>query len=156
MSQVTRWPPQTGGGGGPTSDVNIRDSAGNVLTSTAGALNVNTTGTATVSGDVNASVTGTVSADINGLANFKTTKYTIDTTAVQLVTPALPSRSSISFRAVCTDGNAVFIGNSNAVTTETGYPLFNGESLQLDLSTTTSPYAIASDLGQTLYVLEIG
>jgi hypothetical protein len=147
MSQVTRWPPQSGGGG-PTSDVNIHDSSGNALTSTAGALNVNTTGTATVS--------GTVSTDLNGLANFKTTKYTINTSAVQLVTPALTNRSSISFRAVCTGGNAIYIGNSNAVTTSTGYPLFNGESLQLDLTGATSPYAIASGAGQTLYVLEIG
>lgn len=156
MSQVTRWPPQSGGGGGPATDVNIRDSAGNVLTSTGGALNVNTTGTAVVSGDVTATVSGTVSTDINGLANFKTTKYAIDTVAVQLVTPALNKRSSISFRAVCTGGNAIFIGNSNAVTTNTGYPLFNGESLQLDLTSATSPYAIASGAGQTLYVLEIG
>lgn len=146
MSQVTRWPPQSGGGGGPTSSVSIVQGSNTATVDSGGNLHV--TGTSTI--------TGPVSTDLNGLANFKTTPYTIGTTAVQLATPALANRSSMSFKAVCSGGQAIYIGNSGSVTTSSGYPLFNGESLQLDLTGATSPWAIASAAGQQLYVLEIG
>lgn len=131
------------------------DSNGNPIGSTAGALNVSTTGNSTVSGTVAISG-GTISTNLNGLANFQTTQYTIGTSSQQLVTPPLANRSSVSFKAICTGINAIYIGNSSGVTTATGYPLFNGDSLQLDLSTASSPYAIASTASQTLYVMEIG
>lgn len=145
MSQVTRWPPTVA-----TGAVTI----GTVNQGSGGVSPWLVTGTVTSSGT--STVTGTVSTDINGLANFKTTKYTIGTSAVQLVTPALANRSSVSFKAVCTGAAAIFIGNSAGVTTATGYILFNGDSLQLDLTGATSPYAISDTPGQTLYVLEIG
>lgn len=146
MSQVTRWPPLNGGSSGPTSNVSIVQGANTATVDSSGNLHV--TGSSTI--------TGPVSTDLNGLANFKTTKYTIGTSAVILATPALTNRSSMSFKAVCTGGSAIFIGNSSGVTTSTGYILFNGDSLQLDLTGATSPYAIADAAAQTLYVLEIG
>jgi len=144
MSQVTRWPPSSPGS--VASNVSIVQGANTATVDAGGNLHV--TGSSTVS--------GTVSTDLNGLANFKTTKYTVGLTSVILATPALTNRSSMSFKAVCTGGAAIFIGNSAGVTTLTGYILFNGDSLQLDLTGATSPYAIADAVGQTLYVLEIG
>lgn len=116
---------------------------------------INVAGTSTITGSV--SVTGgTISTDINGLANFQTTVYTVNTSAVHLTVTPLPNRSSMGFKAVCNPGAIIFIGNSSGVTTTTGYPLFNGDTLQLDLTGSQAVYAIASVIGQTLYVLEIG
>lgn len=115
---------------------------------------INTSGSSTVTGNV--TVSGTVSTNINGLANFKTTPYTVGVSAVQLANPALTGRSSMSFKAVCTGVNSIFIGNSSGVTTSNGWPLFNGDTLELDLNSTQAVWAIASAASQTLYVLEMG
>lgn len=135
----------SGGGGG--SNVNIHDSAGNNLTSTGGALNVNTTGSSTV--------TGTVTTNEAGLSNFQTEQYTIGTSVIQITPTPLTNRSSISLRVTATGGAAIFIGSTNALTISNGYPLYNGDTLQMDLTTANSIYAISDAAGQTLYVLEI-
>lgn len=131
------------------SDVNIHDSAGNALTSTAGALNVNSTGSSTVS--------GTVNTNLNGLNAFQTSQYTVGTSAVQLTPSPLTGRSSLSIK-VSTAGSqdTVYVGNSSGVTTATGYALFDGDSLQLDITTATSVYVIGSTAGQQVYVIEVG
>lgn len=113
-----------------------------------GKLLVDITGTSTV--------TGTVNASIEGLNSFQTSQYTVGTSAVQLTVTPLTNRSSMSMKAVCTSNNYVYIGNSSGVTTSTGYILFNGDSLQLDLTPAHVVYAIASAAAQTVYVLEIG
>lgn len=135
-------------GGGGSTNVNIHDSSGNSLTSTAGALNVNSSGTSTVS--------GTVSANINGLPTFQTSQYTVGTSAVQLTVTPLTNRSSMSIKVVTTSTNAIYVGNSSGVTTSTGYPLFNGDSLQLDLDPAQGVWVIASAAAQLAYVMEIG
>lgn len=131
------------------SDVNIHDAAGNALTSTAGALNVNSSGTSTVS--------GTVNTNLNGLTAFQTSQYTVGTAAVQLAPTPLSGRSSLSIK-VSTAGSqdVVYVGNSSGVTTATGYALFDGDSLQLDVTSASSVYAIASAAGQQIYVIEVG
>lgn len=134
-------------GGGVSSNVNIHDSAGNVLTSTGGALNVNTTGSSTV--------TGTVTTNEAGLMDFQTSQYTVGTSVVQITPTPLANRSSISIRIIATAMEAVYIGNSPAVTILTGYPLFNGDTLQMDLTPASTIYAIATAAGQTVTVLEI-
>lgn len=126
--------------------IKIGDGAGNFVTVTAGALNVS--GSSTVS--------GTVNTNLNGLAAFQTSQYTIGTSAVQLTITPLTNRSSMSIKVVTTGNNAIYIGNSSGVTTSTGYPLFNGDSLQLDLKTTQVVYAISSVAAQTAFVIELG
>lgn len=137
----------TGGGGGPTSDVNIFDSAGNPLTSTSGALNVNTSGTS--------EVTGTVTSNQAGLTSFQTSQYTVGTSAVQLAPTPLTNRSSLSITIMATVNVPVYIGNSGSVTTSTGYPLFNGSTMQLDLTPAGQVWAISTMAGQSAAVLEI-
>lgn len=119
-----------------------------LLVDPSGKLLVDITGTSTV--------TGTVNASIEGLNAFQTSQYTIGTSAVQLTVTPLTNRSSMSMKAVCTTNNYIYIGNSSGVTTSTGYILFNGDSLQLDLTPAQAVYAIASAAAQTIYVLEIG
>lgn len=135
------------GGGSGGGSVNIHDSAGNPLTSTSGALNVNTTGSSTVS--------GTVSTVEQGLGAFQTSQYAISTTAVHLAPTPLSNRSSLSLTVSASPSVAVFIGNDNTVTTSTGYPLFNGSTIQLDLTPAGNVWAISSSPGQTVAVLEM-
>lgn len=113
-----------------------------------GSINVNSSGSSTVS--------GTVSANINGLATFQTSQYTVGTSAVLLTPTPLINRSSLSIKVITTSTNIIYIGNSSGVTSSTGYPLFNGDSIQLDLKQTQSIYAIASASGQTVCVAELG
>ena len=112
-----------------------------------GKLLVDTSGTSTV--------TGTVDANINGLNVFQTSQYTVGLTVVQLTVTPLTNRSSMSIKATCSGSNAIFIGNSNAVTTSTGFPLFNGDVINLDLTGASKVWAIASSANQTLYIMEI-
>lgn len=115
-------------------DVNIHDSAGNSLNSTNGALDVT----------------------LQGLSQFKTNGYVVNATAVQIAAVPLATRSSVGLKAVCTTGDAVYIGSSSAVTALTGWPLFNDDALELDITAAQAIWAIGSSPGQYLYIIEIG
>lgn len=124
-------------------------------------LKVNNDGSLNISGTVtstgSSTVTGTVSTNVNGLANFQTSMYTIGTSVVQLTPTPLSNRSSMSIKVIIsTPTDIIYIGNSSGVTSSTGYPLFNGDSLQLDLISSQFVYAIGSTSGLKLYVMEIG
>lgn len=110
-------------------------------------INVITSGTSTVS--------GTVSTNENPLNNFQTSQYTVGLTAVQITPSPLANRSSISLRVTATGSSAIFIGTSGSVTITNGYPLYNGDTIQMDLSTTNSIWAVANAAGLTMYALEM-
>lgn len=145
INQYVDLPEATGGN--TSTDVNIHDSSGNPLTSTGGALNVNSTGSSTV--------TGTVTTNEAGLDSFQTSQYTVGTSAVQFAPTPLANRSSISLRVIATSTNVIYIGNSASVTISTGYPLYNGDTLQMDLTPSGMVWGIATAAGQTMTVLEI-
>jgi len=109
-----------------------------------------------IGGAVDATVSGTVDTNLLGLPNFQTSQYSIGTSAVQITLTPLTNRSSISIKAVTTTNNMIYIGNSSSVTTSTGYPLFNGDSLQFDLTGASQIWLIASASSQTACILEIG
>ena len=155
----------TGGGGGnasvgPTGSpvpadatlVGAKDASGNLQPLTidpSGKLLVDITGTSVV--------TGTVSADLLGLTSFQTSQYTVGTSAVQLTPTPLTGRSSVTIKIIGTSSSAiVYVGNSNAVTSSTGYPLFNGDSLQMDATGAIALWVIATDPGQNVCVMELG
>jgi hypothetical protein len=105
-------------------------------------------------------VTGTVSADIKGLTSFSTSQYQIDTTPVQVIIPAGTSVVNIKART-SNNANAVVIGNSNAVTniidgTGNGYPLFSGDTSQLDVTPSASIWAIGTNPGQIIFTIFAG
>jgi hypothetical protein len=152
-----------GGGGGSNASVGpTGQPAPSSATEVAGVdgsgnltpLKVESDGTLHVTGS--SVVTGTVSTNLLGLANLQTTQMTVSTSAVNLTPSPLAGRSSLTVKVTCTGGEAIYIGNSNAVTTSTGFPLFNGDALQLDLNDTQNLYAIGSAPGQLAYILEIG
>lgn len=119
-------------------------------------LKINSDGSidANISGST--TVTGNVTTTEAGLGTFQTSQYPIGTSTVQLAPTSLPNRSSLSLRVTATGTNAVYIGNSSSVTTSNGYPLYNGDTLQMDLTPTGLIYAISNAVGQTVAVLEIG
>jgi len=118
-----------------------------VSVTSSGAVNVVTSGSSTVS--------GTVTSQTAGLNAFQTSQYSVGLTAVQIAPTPLTNRSSISLAITSSPGVAVFIGNSSAVTTSTGYPLYNGSNIQLDLTPSGQIWAISGTAGQTVAALEI-
>jgi hypothetical protein len=141
------WPPLP-----PTTisgDVTIAEGGNELTVNPDGSINVNTSGTSTVS--------GTVDTNLNGLNTFQTSQYTVGLTAVQLSITPLTNRSSLSIKVITsTPSDLVYVGNSNAVTTSTGYPLFNGDSLQLDLTAVHELWVVGTAVGQRVCLLEIG
>lgn len=90
-----------------------------------------------------------------GLNHFQTSQYAIGTTAVQLTPVPLANRSSASIRIQAANNVAVYIGNDASVTPSTGYPLYDRDSLELDLTPTSTIYAVSTIAGQVVAVLEI-
>lgn len=107
-------------------------------------------------GSIKADIIGSVDVNINGLTEFQTSQYTINTSAIQLASTPLVNRSGISIKAHNTTNAIVYIGNSAGVTTSTGYALFDGDSVSLDLTGASQIWAIGSSPGQIIYVMEIG
>jgi hypothetical protein len=97
-----------------------------------------------------------VPVTLAGLPTFQTSQYTVGTSAVQITAAPLTNRSSIGFKAITTASTyAIYIGNSSSVTAATGYPLFNDDTLNMDLTGANQIWAIASATAQTLAVVEI-
>ncbi len=136
---------------GAPSTIKIEDTAGNPLGSTSGALNVSVQNFPS-----SQTVSGTVSVNLNGLNTFQTSQYTVGTSSVQLTSSPLSNRKSVAIKAVTTGGAIVYIGNSSSVTTSNGWPLFNNDALEMDLTPSDVIWAIASSSGQTVAALELG
>lgn len=154
----------SGGGGGSnasvgpvnvTSPTSATEIAGVGPTGLLTPVSVTSTGAINVVTSGSSQVSGTVTSDQAGLNSFQTEQYSIGVTAVQLTPTPLANRSSISLRVTAASGQAIFIGNNGGVTVNNGYPLYNGDTLQMDLTPANTIYAVASAASQTLYVLEI-
>lgn len=98
-------------------------------------------------------VTGTVQQA--GLNSFQTSQYIVGTSVIQIAPVSLPNRSSISFRVEADPGTPVYIGNSAGVSSTSGYPLYDGDTLALDLTPSDTIYAVSTTAGQVLAVLEL-
>lgn len=99
-------------------------------------------------------VTGSVQQE--GLNSFQTSQYNVGNTPVQLAPTALPNRSSLSISIEAGPNIPVYIGNSSSVSTTNGYPLYDGSSLQLDLTPSGQVWAVAAVAsGPIACVLEI-
>lgn len=118
-----------------------------LLVDNSGALIVNSSGTSTV--------TGTVTSNVAGLTAFQTSQYSIGITAVQITPTPLANRSSISLTVEAAPNVAVYIGTDNTVSTSTGYPLYDGSTIQLDLTPAGNIWAITATATQTIAALEI-
>jgi hypothetical protein len=58
----------------------------------------------------------------------------------------------VILKAIC-PGQTIYVGASSAVTTATGYPMTDGETLTLEVRDANQIYAIASAAAQSLAVL---
>lgn len=116
-------------------------------------LVINADGSINVNGGSGPGPAATV--DMAGLNSFQTSQYTIGTSAVQLTPTPLANRSSVSFRVEADPNIPVYIGNNSSVSTTNGYPLYDGDTLSMDLTPSDTMYAISTAPGQVIAVLEI-
>lgn len=151
-----------GGGGGSNASVGLTGAAAPTSgTELAGvnpegkltAVSVDDNGFVNVNGI--STISGPVTTEQEGLNAFQTSQYAISTSAIQLTPTPLANRSSISLAIIASPGIAVYIGNDNTVSDSTGYPLFNGNTIEMDLTPTGQIWAISTTAGQTVAVLEI-
>jgi len=101
-------------------------------------------------------ISGTVNTNLNGLAAFQTKQISVGTSATQLDSTPLANRSSVSIKVITTGGAIIYLGNSSSVTTSNGYPLFNGDSVQLDLTAVEPLWAISGSPSQLACLMELG
>ncbi len=119
---------------------------------------VNSSGVMTVIADQGTTpwiISGTVTADIAPLSTFQTSQYTVGLTAIQITPTPLANRNSVSLKVICSNQSIIYVGNSSGVTSSTGFPLFNGDSVQLDINGSQTIYAISSVASNTLFALEL-
>lgn len=100
---------------------------------------------------------GSINVDVEGLTTLKTSQVIVGTSPVQLTPSPLSNRSSLSIKAITTtSADIVYIGSSNAVSATTGYFLFDGDSLSMDLTPAQQIWAIGTSANQIVAVAEIG
>lgn len=96
-----------------------------------------------------------VTSETVGLSSFQTEQYIIGTSVLELTLVPLAGRSSISIRVGKDNLSAIWIGNSAQVTITSGYPLYAGDTLGMDLTDQKTIFAISDTPNQSLAVLEI-
>jgi hypothetical protein len=77
-------------------------------------------------------------------------RVTVGAAAVQLT--ASGNVHGIVLKAIC-PGQTIYVGVSSSVTTATGYPLSDGETLTLEVQNANQIYAIASAAAQSVAIL---
>jgi hypothetical protein len=77
-------------------------------------------------------------------------RVTVGAAAVQLTTSG--NVHGVVIKAIC-PGQTVYVGVSSSVTTATGYPMADGETLTLEVQNANQVYAIASAATQSVAVL---
>lgn len=99
----------------------------------------------------------TVNTSLEGLNAIETTQYTVGTSAQKLTPTPMTNRSGMMIKVRATDtSQVVYVGPNDQVTSLNGFPIFDGDTLQLDLKETQEIWAIGSAAGQKVFVLEIG
>lgn len=116
-------------------------------------LSVDSSGFLNVNGV--STITGPVTTEQAGLNSFQTSQYSVGTSVMQITPTPLANRSSITLRVDKDNVGAIYIGPDNTVSISTGYPLFAGDTLGMDLTPSNNIFAIATDPSQTLAALEI-
>ncbi len=100
---------------------------------------------------------GSINSKLSSLATFQTSQYSVGTSPVQLTVSPLANRKAIAIKVITTSSSdVVYVGNSNAVTSNSGYFLFNGDAVQLDITPAQAIWTIGTSTGQKVCVIEIG
>lgn len=98
-----------------------------------------------------------VDTPIKALPGFKVTRTSMTGTAVPVVAAPLTNRKSLSIRAICSGSAIVYIYHNSSASAGNGYPLADGQAIDLDLDDTfTNIYGIASSGTQAVAVAEVG
>ena len=81
-------------------------------------------------------------------SEFKTGQLTVGETAVQLATSPTRLYRGVTIVADESNSGTVVVGNSNHVTTSTGFPLLAGESVTVNVDDAAKVWLIADDTDQ--------
>lgn len=139
--------------GGIQVNINSADDSIAIANSSGTPLTINPDGSINVNSET--TISGPVDTKEQGLNSFQTSQYSIGTSAVQITPTPLTNRSSVSLAIIASPNVPIYIGNSSSVTINTGYPLYNGNTIELDLTTSGNIWAITTVAGQTVAALEI-
>lgn len=139
--------------GGIQVNINSVDDSIAIADSTGNPLKINSDGSINVNSAT--TISGTIDTVEQGLSAFQTSQYIIGTSAVQITPSPLSNRSSVSLAIIASPNIPIYIGNSNSVTINSGYPLYNGNTIELDLTPSGSIWAISTTTGQIVAVLEM-
>jgi len=80
--------------------------------------------------------------------NFLTGQFLVGVTAVQL--PSNSLKNSVNVKSSESNTGIIYVGNSNAVTTTTGYELSAGESITLPINNSNLIYLISDSTNQII------
>lgn len=97
-----------------------------------------------------------VETPVKALAGLKVTRTSMTGTATKVVSAPQTNRRSLAIRAICSGSALVYIGANSSVTASNGYPLSDGQSIDLDLDdSVTEIWGIASSGTQAVAVVEV-
>lgn len=97
-----------------------------------------------------------VETPLKALAGLSITRTSMTTTAAKVVATPRTNRRSIGIKAICSGSALVYLGTSNSVTSGNGYPLSDGQSIDMELDdSVTEIWGIASTGTQAISVVEV-
>lgn len=97
-----------------------------------------------------------VETPIESLSTIKVTRTSMTTTAARVVSTPQAGRRSISIKCVASGSALVYIGHNSSVNSGNGYPLSDGQSIDIELDDTFQDiYGIASTGTQAVAVMEV-
>lgn len=97
-----------------------------------------------------------VEAPLKSLATPLITRTSVTTTAAKILSSPMANRRSLGIKAICSGSALIYLGTSSAVTSGNGYPLSDGQSIDVELDATFDGFwAIASTGTQAVSVIEV-
>ncbi len=93
---------------------------------------------------------------ISPLPTWQANQFTVGLSAVQVASSPLSGRKSVLLKAITSTNKTIYVKQLNTVSPTNGFPMGNGEWLELELNETAALWAIADAAGQTLSVVELG
>lgn len=80
-------------------------------------------------------------------------RQTVATGSAAALTDNSGNQHGFILKAICPAGQTIYLGASAAVTTSTGYPMTDGETLTLEVANVSEIYAIADAVSAQLAIL---
>jgi hypothetical protein len=93
--------------------------------------------------------------NIVGLVAWQVQQAAIALTSVQIATPALAGRKTISIKALAANTSTIYIGPNSGVTSSNGYELAAGDTIDMEIDNTNAIWCIGAAIGQRVCWAEV-